>query len=81
MPINVIDKHLEKIEKLGYSYIVYNLDKEKAELKIVKEYKGKPNKVKRKDINCLLCKGVSKYPDDNYLEALRKLYEQQLQQK
>ena len=50
VPIKTIDKYLEKIEKLGYSYIVYNLDKEKAELKMVKEYKGKPNKVKRKDI-------------------------------
>ena len=81
VPINAIDKHLEKIEKLGYSYIVYNLDKEKEELKVVKEFKGKANKTKRKNINCLICKGISQYRDDKYLEALRKLHEQQLQQK
>ena len=79
VPINCIDKYLEKIEALGYSYIVYNLDKEKENLKIIKEFKGKPNKTKKKNINCLLCKGINKYPDDKYMEALRKLYEQQRQ--
>lgn len=77
VPINVIDKYLEKIENLGYSYIVYNLDKEKEELKVVKEFKGKLNKTKKKNINCLICKGVCQYKDDKYMEAIRKLHEQQ----
>ena len=80
VPINSIDKYLEKIEELGYSYIVYNLNKEKEELRIIKEYKGKANKIKRKNINCLICKGVGQYKDNKYMEAIRKLHEKQLQQ-
>lgn len=79
VPLNSISKYLEKIEKLGYSYIVYNFAKETATLEIIREYKGKNNKVKNKNINCLMCKGIEKYKDDEYLEALRKLYEQQKQ--
>lgn len=75
VPIKCIDKYLEKIEELGYSYIVYNFKKETASLEVLKEFKGKPNKTKKKNINCLLCKGVNKYPDDEYLNALMKLYE------
>ena len=79
VPIKVIDRYIDKIEKLGYSYIVYNFKKETQSLEIIKEFKGKPNKVKRKNINCLLCKGINKYKDDEYLEALRKLYDKQKQ--
>lgn len=79
VPISSIDKYLNKFEELGYSYIVYNFNKEEENLQIIKEFKGKPNKVKRKNINCLLCKGIEKYKDDKYMEALRKLYEQQKQ--
>ena len=76
VPINSLEKYLEKIQKLGYSYIVYNFNKEQQELKIIKIYEGKKNKTKRKNINCLLCKGITKYKDDVYMEALRKKYEQ-----
>ena len=75
--INSLDTYLKKIEKLGYSYIVYKFNKMEESLKIIKEYKGKPNKTKRNNINCLLCKGIGKYEDDEYLEALRKLNEKQ----
>ena len=77
IPINSLEKYLEKIENVGYSYIVYNFKKETETLQIIREFKGKENKTKRKNINCLICKGASKYPDDKYMEALRKLYEQQ----
>lgn len=78
VPINVAEKHLKKIEELGYSYIVYNFDRERESLKVVKEFKGKPNKTTRKSINCLLCKGIKKYQDDVYIEALKKYYEQKI---
>ena len=77
IPINSLEKYLEKIENVGYSYIVYNFKKETETLQIIREFKGKANKTKRKNINCLICKGVRKYPDDKYMEALKKLYEQQ----
>ena len=76
VPINSLEKYLEKIQKLGYSYIVYNFNKKEQELKIVKKYEGKKNRTKRKNINCLLCKGITKYKDDVYMEALKKIYEQ-----
>lgn len=73
VPIETIDKYLKEIEKLGYGYIVYRIDKKRQELSIVREFEGrKKNKTERKNINCLLCKGVSAYPDDDYLEALYK---------
>lgn len=75
VPLNSIEKYLEKIEKLGYSYIVYGFKKEAKRLEILKEFQGKANKVKRKNINCLLCKGIGVYNQDEYMEALKKLYE------
>ncbi len=79
VPINSLEKYLEKIQKLGYSYIVYNFNKQEQELKLIKKYEGKKNKTKRKNINCLLCKGITKYQDDAYMEALKKIYEQNKQ--
>ena len=85
VPIASLEKYLKEIEKLGYGYIVYNFDKKKEELKVITEHEGrKKNKTERKNINCLLCKGIKKYPDDVYLEALvryteernKKFYEQ-----
>ncbi len=77
-PIKYLEKHLEKIEKLGYGYIVYNLDKEKQDLRVVKEFEGKTHKTERKNINCLLCKGIKGYEDDDYLEALEKFLRKQI---
>ncbi len=76
VPIGALNKYLDKIQKLGYSYIVYNFRKEDKTLQILKEFKGKANKTKRKNINCLMCKGKKVYEDDEYFEALRKLYGQ-----
>ena len=77
VPINSIDNYLSKIEKIGYAYIVYNLNREKRELAIVRMYEGKKHKTERKNINCLLCKGVDAYKDDDYMQALENLYRKQ----
>lgn len=75
VPIKSIDTYLEKIKKLGYSYIVYNLDRTNEELNIIRNYEGKKNKIARKNLNCLICKGIKAYEDDKYMGALKKLYE------
>lgn len=75
VPINAIDKYLEKIRKLGYSYIVYNLDREKKEINIVDQFEGKKYKTEKKNINCLLCKGIDE--NNNYMQALENLYRKQ----
>ncbi len=74
VPISCLDKYLRKIEELGYGYIVYNIDKQKQNLKVVREYDGKSNKTTRKNINCLMCKGIEAWKNDDYLEALDKFY-------
>ena len=76
VPIKALDKYLVKIEKLGYAYHVYSVDKEKIELNLEKEYLGKKHYTENNHINCLLCKGVNAYKDDIYLEALLKRNEQ-----
>lgn len=74
VPIGSLDRYLEKIDKLKYSYVVYDYDREKVELKEIKRKIGKQNKEKRRNINCLKCKGISKYNfEDKYMEAVIKL--------
>ena len=80
IPLESLEKYLKQIEKLKYSYIVYDIDKTKRELIIVREYKGtKRNKIIDENINCLLCKGISAYKtEDIYMRALvKKLKSQQ----
>ena len=67
VPINSLEKYLEKIQKLGYSYIVYNFNKKEQELKLIKKYEGKKNRTKRKNINCLMCKGITSKEAKKYL--------------
>lgn len=67
VPINSLEKYLEKIQKLGYSYIVYNFNKQEQELKLIKKYEGKKNRTKRKNINCLMCKGITSKEAKKYL--------------
>ena len=45
VPINSLDKYLEKIEKIGYGYIVYCFDREKEKLSVIREIEGKENEL------------------------------------
>ena len=77
VPKNSIEKYLEKIRKIDYSYVVYNYNSEKNNLEIYRAFIGKhENKTRRKNINCALCgiKGISNKKHDKYLEAVKKLY-------
>jgi len=58
IPINSLDKYLAKIENLGYSYMVFWLDREKQELKIIREFEGEDNEIDDENINCQICKGI-----------------------
>ena len=55
--------------------LVYDYDKEKVELKEICSKVGKLNKITEKNINCLTCKGINKYKEDEYMEAICKLIE------
>ena len=76
-PVNSLDKYIEKLNTIKYSYIIYDLDKEKDELIEICSKVGKNNKETRKNINCLMCKRDDKYDDDKYLLALVKLFQKE----
>ena len=73
VPVNSIEKYISKLQELRYGYVVYDYDKTNIELRKISEGKGKENHVKNKNINCLVCKAISKYKEDRYLEAVNRL--------
>ena len=75
IPIHSIEKYTVELEKMHYAYIVYDFDKEKSKLTKKYEAEGKYHNIQEKSINCLVCKGVSKYKEDKYIEAVTKLLE------
>ena len=77
-PVNALDKYVEKLNETKYAYVIYDYDNKKVELKEIMRKRGKLNREEEKTINCLECKGASKYPDDNYMLALLKLQGQKL---
>ena len=66
-----------KLDKIKYSYIIYDYNKEKNELKEIYSKIGKQNKVTDKNIKCLKCKGIVAYKNDEYMEAIYKLLNQE----
>ena len=72
-PINALDKYIEKLNETKYAYVIYDYDNKKVELKEIMRKKGKLNKETNDRVNCLVCKGPDKYPDDNYMLALLKM--------
>ena len=75
VPINSIEKYIEKLNKMKYSYVIYDYQKETMELKEKYVGNGRKNKITEKNINCLTCKGISEYQDDEYMLAVLKLFE------
>jgi len=75
-PIHVLEKYIEKINKLKVSYVIYDYDKEENKLKEIAKKDGKKVEEKEERVNCLLCgKAPNYYKNiDKYEEALRDLY-------
>lgn len=82
-PEVALEKYVEKLNETGYAYVIYKLDKEKAELIEIARRKGKHNKETEKNINCLLCGDVNKRYEktDNYVLALNKMLEKERKDK
>lgn len=80
VPINSIEKYIEKLNKTKYAYIVYYYDK--IQNKIIKKYEkeGKKNKITESNTNCLLCKGVDYYKEDEYILALNSLFKEEFKE-
>lgn len=77
IPVNSLEKYIEKLNKIKYSYIVYDYNKQKNELKEIYKKEGKKNKITDNNKNCLLCKGIKSYEEDPYLIALANLFEKE----
>ena len=56
-------------------YVIYNYNKDKAELTEVLTKTGRATRITSKNLNCLTCKGISAYKDDEYILALCNYYE------
>ena len=80
-PVNVLEKYVEKLNKIKYAYVIYDYDAQKVELKEILRKNGKYNKETAKNINCLMCKGTSRYPDDKYMLAILKLQEKEREER
>ena len=74
-PVVALEKYVEKLNQTKYAYVIYDFNPEKVELKEIARKNGKYNKETDKNINCLVCKGTSKYSDDKYMLALLKMQE------
>ena len=75
--------NVEKIDKLGYGYIVYNYDSKENRLTQILRKEGKINEEEEERVNCLLCRNnINNYRKDIILFELKKeeyimwLYEQ-----
>ena len=73
-----IPKYLEKLDRLNVSYIVYHFNNEKEMLVEECRNDGEYHKEKRPNQNCLLCSGLRRYSEDKYMNAFRKMLEQEL---
>ncbi len=73
IPTISINKYIEKLDGIKYAYIVYEYDKEKMELKELYKKEGRKHKITNHNNNCLKCKGIVQYEDDQYMIDLEKL--------
>ena len=81
-PVCALEKYTELLVQKRYSFIVYDFDQKKEELKILESYEGKnKNKLTDRNINCYICsKSTQKCKrPDKYILALSKLYEKELE--
>lgn len=77
IPENNLKKYLEKLDRLNVSYIVYHFNNEKEILVEESRNDGEYHKEKRPNQNCLMCSGIRRYSEDKYMNAFRKLLEQE----
>ena len=78
IPETSLPKYLERLDRLNVSYIVYLFNNEKEMLVEECRNDGEYHKEKRPNQNCLLCSGLRRYSEDKYMNAFRKMLEQEL---
>lgn len=79
-PLNSIEKYIQKIKELEYSFVVYRYESKSNTLEILKKYDGKYlNEITEEKVNCYLCKNTVKMykKEDKYVQAVANLYEKE----
>ena len=80
IPVNSLEKYIDKLEKTMYSYVIYDYDKENNEIKEIIRRPGRVSKITNKNINCFECKKIIKNEDNSeYAKALNKLLKKEEQ--
>ena len=74
IPKNSLDKYREELDKLGYSYIIFDYDKEKKKLVKIHEKDGKKKKVHDYNKGCYCCSNKKNTILTEYEEALNKYF-------
>lgn len=56
-PKNSLEKYKKLLKRSRYSYIIYEIDEKKSEIKVLERYEGKlKNEIKEKKKDCFICK-------------------------
>ena len=75
-PLQALEKYTNILKEKDYSFIIYNFNKEKIELKkiLINEGKHKNGEIDKR-LNCYICKHSCKYykKEDIYLRAIVEL--------
>ena len=56
IPKTAIDKYVEKLDEIGYSYIILDYNKEDNKITKIKEKQGKNKDIYQLHNNCYMCK-------------------------
>lgn len=77
IPVTHTLKYLELIEKSGYSYILYDYDKETKKLKPKYNYEGTINTEKNSNIDCVSCSYYIEHNTYNNIDIFELLKQRQ----
>ena len=77
VPKTSIDKYIEKINKTGLGYIVFDFNKEKIEIKKLIEKEGIQRKINDINKGCNICKSKKYFRLSEYEEALNKYFKKE----
>lgn len=80
VPENTIEKYVEKLNKLGLGYIVYDFDSSREELNVKYSKEGKYHNEINDNKGCLECKGIKGDTNDKYMKAIIKIVDKELEE-
>ena len=77
IPSTNIEHYLKKLNNLKIAYVAYEFDTKNQKLIKSYEYIGKDHKEVMENRNCLICKGIRINEKDKYMNAVKKMLEEE----